>query len=127
MSGAEDIRVEVNGLSCFGPHGVTEAEREAGCRILLDIALDVPASEAVASDELAGTVDYGAVARLAFAFVAERSFHTLERLCGALADELEAEFGAEGLEITATKPEPPMPLEVEGVSVTLVRDAPAAE
>ena len=127
MSGAEDVRVEITGLSCFGPHGVTEAERETGCRILLDIALDVPASEAVSNDELAGTVDYGAVARLASAFVAEGSFHTLERLCGALADELEAEFGTEGLEITATKPEPPMPLDLEGVSVTLVREAPESE
>ncbi len=62
MSGAERVTIEVRGLETFGPHGVTEEERVAGCRIVLDIALDVEAA-ATASDEIAGTVDYGALTR----------------------------------------------------------------
>ena len=50
MSGAERVTIEVRGLETFGPHGVTEEERVAGCRIVLDIALDVEAA-ATASDE----------------------------------------------------------------------------
>ena len=102
---SERVSVEVRGLETFGPHGVTAAEREAGCRIVLDITLAVEAG-ATASDDIAETVDYGAVARLATDLVAARSFHTLEALSAA---------------IRAAKPEPPMSLELTDVAVTLRR------
>lgn len=116
----ERVTVEVRGLETFGPHGVTEEEREAGCRVVLDIALDVVAG-ATASDEISGTVDYGALTRMAEAFVAERSFHTLERLCAALADEIEAAYAPLSLAIRAAKPEPPMKADLTDVAVTLRR------
>ncbi|MCB8970719.1 MAG: dihydroneopterin aldolase [Thermoleophilales bacterium] len=120
MSGAERVTIEVRGLETFGPHGVTEEERVAGCRIVLDIALDVEAA-ATASDEIAETVDYGALTRFAEAFVADRSFHTLERLCAELADEIEAEHAPIALTIRAAKPEPPMSARLTDVAVTLRR------
>ena len=110
----------MRGLETFGPHGVTAAEREAGCRIVLDITLAVEAG-ATASDDIAETVDYGAVARLATDLVAARSFHTLEALSAALADELQASFQPSALTIRAAKPEPPMSLELTDVAVTLRR------
>ncbi len=94
---SERVVVEVRGLETFGPHGVTEAEREAGCRIVLDIALTVDAG-ATATDEISETVDYSALTKLATSFVAERSFRTLERLSAELADEIEAAFDVAGLE-----------------------------
>lgn len=117
---SEPVTVEIRGLEAVGPHGVTEAERRAGCRIALDITLHVDAA-ATATDEIADTVDYGAVARLAAAFVRERSFHTLERLCAALADGIEAAFGVGRIEIRAAKPEPPIDAELTDVAVTLRR------
>jgi dihydroneopterin aldolase len=117
---SERVSVEVRGLETFGPHGVTEAERQAGCRIVLDIAMTVDAA-ATATDHIAGTADYGEVARFARTFVAERSFHTLERLCSSLADELEAAHDIAGIRIRAAKPEPPMADPVTDVAVTLLR------
>lgn len=117
---SERVTIEVRGLETFGPHGVTEAEREAGCRIELDIELTVVAA-ATATDEIAGTIDYGAVARLASAFVGARSFHTLERLCAALADEIESAFSPATIRIRAAKPEPPMDERLTDVAVTLRR------
>ncbi len=117
---SERVTVEVRGLETFGPHGVTAAEREAGCRVVLDIELSVSAA-ATATDEIGGTIDYGEVARFASAFVSEHSFHTLERLCAALADEIEARFDAAALVIRAAKPEPPMNEPLIDVAVTLRR------
>ncbi len=117
---SERVTVEVRGLETFGPLAVTAAEREAGGRIVLDIALVVDAG-ATASDEIAETVDYGAVARLATDLVAARSFHTLEALSAALADELQANFAPLALTIRAAKPEPPMEQELTDVAVTLSR------
>lgn len=122
----EDVRVELRGLSAYGAHGVTDAEREVGCRIVLDISFTVTASTAVSTDELEGTVDYGAVAALAAALVSERSCRTLERLCALIADEIEARFEVDELEVRAAKPEPPMKAAIGEVAVVLRRRRPAA-
>lgn len=120
MSG-EDVGVELVGLSLFGPHGVTEAEREVGCRIVVDVSFTVVGASAVTDDELGGTVDYGAVARLVAEIVRERSCRTLERLCSLIADEIEERFEVADLEVRAAKPEPPMDEVVDEVAVVLRR------
>ena len=53
----------------------------------------------------------------------QRSHKTLERLCSAIADRLLADFELEGVWVKATKPEPPIPLPVEEVSVEVWREA----
>jgi len=121
MSGGEDVRVEIRGLSAYGAHGVTEAEREVGRRIVLDIAFTVPGSGATGSDELAETVDYGAVGALAAGIVRDRSCRTLERLCAIVADAIAERHEVEDLEVRAAKPDPPMPEQVGEVAVTLRR------
>ena len=118
---SEDVRVELRGLSAYGAHGVTEAEREVGRRIVLDIAFTVPASGATASDEIAETVDYGAVGALAAGIVRERSCKTLERLCAVVADAIAERWDVADLEVRAAKPEPPMPEAIDEVAVTLRR------
>ena len=122
MSAAEDVRVEVRGLEAFGPHGVTEAERELGTRVVIDVAFTVPAAAATADDELGGTVDYGAVAVLASGIARERGCRTLERLCALIADAIAERWQVTDLEIRIAKPDPPMELVVEDVAVTLRRD-----
>jgi dihydroneopterin aldolase len=117
----EPIRIELRGLRAFGPHGVTAAEREVGRLIVLDITLTVPDCTAVADDELAGTIDYGAVARIATGVVTGTSCRTLERLCGVIADRLAADLGAEEIEVRAAKTEPPIPEAIDEVAVGLRR------
>lgn len=120
MSG-ETVRIELRGLRAFGPHGVSEAEREVGRLIVLDIDLLVADCRAVADDELGGTIDYGAVARVASEVVTGTSCRTLEHLCGLIADRLEAEFSPDELEIRAAKTEPPIPEAIGEVAVVLRR------
>lgn len=121
MSPGADVRVELRGLSAFGAHGVSEAEREVGRRIVLDISFTVPGCEAVDSDELADTVDYGAIARLGAEIVTERSCRTLERLCALVADEITARFDVSEVEVRAAKPNPPIPETIGEVAVMLRR------
>lgn len=122
MSAAEDVRVEVRGLEAFGPHGVTEAERELGTRVVVDVAFTVAAAAATADDELSGTVDYGAVAALAAGIARERGCRTLERLCALIADSIAERWQVTDLEIRIAKPDPPMEQVVEDVAVTLRRN-----
>jgi len=122
MSG-EPVRIELRGLRAFGPHGVSEEERAVGRLIVRDITMTLVDCAAVGDDELAGTIDYGAVARAAVEIVTGTSHRTLEHLCGAIADRLAAEFGPDEIEVRAAKTEPPIPEAIGEVAVTLRRGA----
>jgi dihydroneopterin aldolase len=116
---AAPVRIEVSGLSVHSHHGVTEAERQVGQRLRLDVLLEVERAEATTTDALEDTVDYGEVAREAARLAQERSHRTLERLCADLVTQLLDRFGADSVTVRAAKPRPPMEVAVEEVSVTL--------
>ena len=46
------VHVELRGLSIYTHHGVTEAEREIGQRLVIDVSFDVPDCDAVLTDRL---------------------------------------------------------------------------
>ena len=52
------VEIEVRGLSIYTHHGVTEAEREVGQRLEIDVSFDVPDCDAVLTDRLEDTADY---------------------------------------------------------------------
>lgn len=115
------VTVEISSLSVFTHHGATKAERDAGQRLVFDISIDVEDCDATVTDRLEDTVDYGAVCDAVTYVATERSYKTLERLCTAIADMLVERFGATGVVVRATKPEPPLPVAVEEVSVEVSR------
>jgi dihydroneopterin aldolase len=116
------VTVEVNGLSLYTHHGVTPAEREVGQRLILDIRLELGEADATVTDRVEDTVDYGRVCEVAALVATQRSDKTLERLCAAIADRLLKEFEAQAVSVKASKPEPPIPLSVEDVSVEVWRE-----
>ncbi len=121
--GFETVTIEISGLSLYTHHGVSEAEREIGQRLLLDLRLDVGETDATVTDRVEDTVDYAEVCQLVALVAQQRSYRTLERLCSAIADRLLADFDLEGVWVKASKPEPPIPLPVEDVSVEVWREA----
>ncbi|MEA2153579.1 MAG: 7,8-dihydroneopterin aldolase/epimerase/oxygenase [Solirubrobacteraceae bacterium] len=120
---AEAVSVEITGLSLYTHHGVSEAEREIGQRLVLDLRLDVGESDATVTDAIEDTVDYGEVCQLVALIAQQRSHKTLERLCSTIANRLLADYDLEGVWVKATKPEPPIPLTVDEVSVEVWREA----
>ncbi len=122
---AEAVTVEITGLSLYTHHGVSEAEREVGQRLVLDLRLDIGESDATITDSIEDTVDYGEVCQLVALIAQQRSHKTLERLCSTIANRLLADYDLEGVWVKATKPEPPIPLTVDEVSVEVWREAEA--
>jgi len=119
----ESVTIEISGLSLYTHHGVSEAEREVGQRLVLDLRLDLGESDATVTDSLADTVDYGEVCQLVALIAQQRSHNTLERLCGTIAGRLIGDYELEGVWVKATKPEPPIALPVDEVSVEVWREA----
>ena len=121
------VEVEVRGLSIYTHHGVTEAERETGQRLEIDVSLDVPDCDAVLTDRVEDTVDYAEVCDIVALAATERSYRTLERLCHVIAERLMERFKCESVRVRAAKPEPPIPIAVEQVAVEVVHERAAGD
>jgi dihydroneopterin aldolase len=114
------VDVELRGLSIYTHHGVSDAEQEIGQRLEFDITLDVPDCDAVLTDRVEDTIDYGVAADIVALAATERSYRTLERLAHVVGERLMERYGSERVRIRATKPEPPLPLAIEEVSVEVL-------
>ena len=124
-AGAEtDVTVEVTGLSLYTHHGVSDAEREVGQRLVVDVRLELGGSDATLTDRVQDTVDYAEVCQSVALVAQQRSYRTLERLCAAIADRLVEAPGVESVWVKAAKPQPPIALPVEEVAVELWRERP---
>jgi dihydropteroate synthase/dihydroneopterin aldolase len=116
------VTIEIVGLSLYTHHGVTAAEREIGQRLVLDVRFEAGEPDALVTDRVEDTVDYAEVCQVIALIAQQRSYKTLERLCAVIADRLASQFGAESVYVKAAKPEPPIPLPVEEVSVEVWRE-----
>ncbi len=116
------VTVEISGLSLYTHHGVTAAEREIGQRLIVDLTLEVGEVDATVTDMVEDTVDYGEVCTTVALVAQQRNYKTLERLGTAIADRLLADFSIEAVSVKCAKPEPPIALPVDEVSVTVWRE-----
>ena len=116
------VNVDISGLSIYTHHGVGDAEREVGQRLMFDIAFELDRCDATVTDDLDDTVDYGDVCQQVAFAAQERSFRTLERLCSHVADRLIERYGVEEVTVRAAKPEPPIPLPVDEVAVEVFKE-----
>jgi 7,8-dihydroneopterin aldolase/epimerase/oxygenase len=121
-SSSPAVSIEISGLSLYTRHGVSEAERELGQRLVFDISFELDDCDATVTDRIEDTINYGEVCEQVALAAQERSYKTLERLCTAVADRLVDRFGAESVRVKATKPEPPIPLPVDEVSVEVWKE-----
>lgn len=116
------VTLEISGLSLYTHIGVGAAEREVGQRLVFDIRIDVGESDATETDRVEDTVDYAEVCQLVALLAQQRTYRTLERLCTVVGDRLLDDFDVEAVWVKAAKPEPPIPLPVDEVSVEVWRE-----
>ena len=55
-------RIVVRGIEAFGYHGVLPEERVQGQPFVVDLMVQTDVSDAAATDDLSGTVDYSMLA-----------------------------------------------------------------
>jgi len=116
------VTIEIVGLSLYTHHGVEAAEREVGQRLVFDLSFDVSDCDATVTDRVDDTIDYAEVCQQVALAAQERSYKTLERLCSAIADRMMDRYNADAVTVRATKPEPPIPLPVEEVTVEVWKE-----
>lgn len=116
-----DDRIAVTGLRVRGFHGVLPAEREQGQDFVVDVVLSLDLHPASASDDVADTVHYGELAERLAAVVAGEPVDLIETLAARLAEVCLSYDRVQRAEVTVHKPQAPIEVAFDDVSVTVVR------
>jgi dihydroneopterin aldolase len=117
-------RIELRGLRLTGRVGVLPIEVEQAQPLELDLDLAVDLGAAGESDDLADTVDYGAVCAAVERIVGAGHVALLERLAALVADAvLAVDPRVSGVDVALRKLRPPVPqqLATSGVRIRRVR------
>jgi dihydroneopterin aldolase len=114
-------RITLVGLEAHGRHGVLASERETGQVFGVDVALGLDTRPAAASDDLADTVDYGALAQDVLAVVTGEPVDLLETLAQRIADVCLGDLRVQWTEVTVHKPDAPIDATFSDVTLTIHR------
>jgi 7,8-dihydroneopterin aldolase/epimerase/oxygenase len=114
-------RIQLRGLTVRGHHGVFAHERRDGQDFVVDLTVWLDLAPAAASDELADTLDYGALAQRAAAIVGGEPCDLIEAVAGRIADDVLTDTRVQAVQVVLHKPSAPIPLDFADVAVVLTR------
>jgi dihydroneopterin aldolase len=114
-------RITLRGLRVRGFHGVLPEERRNGQDFVIDSVLDVDISPAAATDDLSRTVNYSDLAHALAGIVAGEPLDLIETLAERLAAACLQQPLVSAVEITVHKPDAPITLPFDDVTVTIRR------
>ena len=105
----------------MGVHGVLPEEQVRAQPFEVDVELLVDVALAGESDELADTVDYGAVCEAVSRVVSSERYQLLERLATRIAEVCRADPRVLGAVVEVRKLRPPVPAALDYVAVRVER------
>lgn len=115
-------KTKIRGLTVFAFHGVYEAEKESGQNFIIDADLYIDSRVAAFDDNIESAVDYGAVTLFMKDFVTKNRFDLIESVANNLAEEVLVNFpGIKQIRLEVFKPDAPIPVQFETVSVEITR------
>ena len=115
-------RIYIKGLEIFAFHGVNPEEKADGQKFILDITLHADLSAAMASDDLADTVNYAAVRKAVQRVMTGEKYDLIEHTAARVADAILADFPQVAkAEVLLKKPDAPMNAVFDYVAVEVVR------
>lgn len=117
-------RIELRGLRVVGLVGVLPEEHDRPQPLEIDLDVELDLRRAGESDDLADTVDYGAVCAIVEQVVGAGHVALLEHLAETIAGRLLADDRIERVTVAVRKLRPPVPqqLATSGVRISRSRD-----
>ena len=119
-------RIELRGLRVRGNHGVFDHERRDGQDFVIDVTLWTDLRAAAESDDLADTVDYGALAQQVAGIVGGEPRNLIEAVGGEIAEQIMLDDRIHACEVVVHKPSAPIPLDFADVAVVTRRSRKSA-
>ncbi len=120
-------RIELHGLRVRGNHGVFDHERQDGQDFIVDLTVWLDLAKAAASDDLADTLDYGALAARAAAIIEGPPRNLIETVAAEIADDVMRDHRVTAVDVVLHKPSAPIPLTFADVMVVASRSRAAAD
>lgn len=117
-------RIELRGLRVLAVCGALPEERERPQPFGVDLDVDVDLGPPGQSDDLADTVDYGALVRSVARVAAEGRFTLMERLAQRIAEEVGGDARVEAVTVAVHKLRPPVPVDLASAGVRVTRSFP---
>lgn len=113
-------KISITGISGRGKHGVLPSEKSEEQEFIVDVILKAKLLKAAESDDLAETIDYAEVAKLAHRVITGPSVNLIEKLAKEIGELILENFPkVESAEVTVHKPNAPIPIPFKDVSVTI--------
>lgn len=113
--------ISLVGIEERGRHGMLDHERQDGQLFLVDADIYLDLQGAGASDRIEDTVDYSRVSALISRIITGPPCDLLEKVAAQIAEETLELANVQAVRICLHKPEAPLGLEKEDVSVTIWR------
>jgi dihydroneopterin aldolase len=110
----------LEGMSFYGYHGETQAERTLGNRFHVDVEMRMDLAIAGRTDDIADTVDYSRAFSLVRAVVEEQQYSLIEAIAARIATSLLAEPGVDSVKVRVGK-QPPIAGAIDRCSVVIER------
>ncbi|WP_295777690.1 dihydroneopterin aldolase [uncultured Microbacterium sp.] len=114
-------RITLTGIRATGYHGVYAHERREGQVFIADVVLELSLADAARSDDVADTVHYGEFADQVAAVLSGDPVDLLETVAQRIADRALAYARVDAVEVTIHKPQAPIAVPFDDVSVTIRR------
>jgi dihydroneopterin aldolase len=114
-------RIELTGLRALGVHGVLPEEQVRAQPFEVDLSVEVDLRAAGHTDDLADTLDYGALCDTVAKVVAGEHFALLERLAERIAEVVLGDGRVTSVTVTVRKLRPPVPIDLATAGVTITR------
>ena len=115
-------KIKIENLEIYAYHGVFPEEKEKGQRFFINATLYTDLRKAGKTDDLTASTHYGEVALLLYEKMTEKSYDLIERAAEVCAEAVLLQFPlVRSITLELRKPEAPIPLPFESVSVVILR------
>jgi dihydroneopterin aldolase len=114
-------RIDLRGITAHGFHGVFDHERRDGQTFVADVSLGLDLGRAAENDDLTATVDYGKLTQEIHDVITGEPSNLIESVALRMVDLCLSHPLVRWASVTVHKPEAPIEVTIEDVSVTIER------
>ena len=114
-------RIDLRGIEVLAKHGVLEHEQEKAQVFKVDVSAYTDLTRPGETDDLADALDYSTLALDVREVVGSESYQLLETVAAKVADSVMSHTQVVRAVVTIHKPDAPLDLVFEDVSVTIER------
>ncbi|MDQ0177881.1 dihydroneopterin aldolase [Bacillus chungangensis] len=115
-------KIFLNEMEFYGYHGVLTGEKQIGQRFRATVVMSVDLKQAGQTDDLQETINYAEVYQLCKKIVEGSGYNLIEALAEHIASEILTQYSkVQEVNVTVTKPDPPIPGHYQSVAVEITR------